>query len=302
MFNNLGVKIGALSVALLVWLHVVTEKTYTYTFRAMLKPTHLADNLIVANTLPEHLQVAVKGTGKRLFWLMFSEIEIVLDLQNAIQSKSRYRFEVTDVVIPRDIDVIVLEIDEPDYVDVDIDRLVEKRVPVGPRLEMNPANGFVTVGPVRVDPDSVTVRGPRRFVERIDTLYTQKETIRRAKRPVHREIFLAEPEGTNVTLSPATVYAEVDVQKLKKRIMNDIPVTLLHVPSHKKVVLDSSTITLTIEGGAEVLASLRPEDLYVSVDYRETLSGSTDVLTPVILTPPDVTWVEARPRTFNIID
>ncbi|UCE19291.1 MAG: hypothetical protein JSV84_02770 [Gemmatimonadota bacterium] len=302
MLNNLGVKIGALCVALLVWLHVVTEKTYTYTFRAALKPTHLAEDLIVANELPKHLHVTIKGNGKRLFWLMFSELEIVLDLQNAIQSKSRYRFEVTDVVIPRDIDVTITEIGAPDFVDVDIDRLVEKQVPVFPRLSTNPANGYVIVGPVLVNPDSVTMKGPRRFVERTDTLYTQSETVRRAKRRVHRELPLIEPEGINVTIAPSSVIAEVDVQKMQRRVINDVPVVLVHVPTNKKVTLDSSTITLTIEGGADLLASLKPEDLHVSVDYRQTLRGSTDVLTPIILTPPNVSWVEAQPQTFNIIN
>ncbi|MFQ6091908.1 MAG: YbbR-like domain-containing protein [bacterium] len=302
VLNNLGVKMGAIGVALLLWLHVVTEKTYTYTFQASLKPTHLAENLVVANELPRHLQVKIRGKGKRLFWLMFSEIKIILDLQDTIQSKARFRLKVSDVVIPRDLDVTPLEIMEPDYVDVDIDRLVVKRVPVWPRLEVAAADGYVVVGSVEATPDSATLSGPKRFVGHVDTLLTQPVRVQRAKRRVHRELALAWPEGRNVTLRPTKVAAEVDVQRLKRRVVNDIPVVLLHVPSNKKVTLDSSTITLTVEGGAELLASLTSEDFRVSVDYRQARRRSTEEVTPVILTPPNVTWIDAQPRTFRIID
>lgn len=302
MLNNIGVKIGAIGVALLLWLHVVTEKTYTHTFQASLKPTHLAENLILANELSERLQVKIRGKGKRLFWLMFSDIKIILDLQDTIQSKTRFKLKVSDVVIPRDLDVTVVEITEPDYVDVDIDRVVVRQVPVGPRLEVDAADGYVVLGSVKASPDSTTISGPRRFVGRVDTLFTQVVTVQRAKRSVRRELTLLRPEGTNVTLRPTKVVAEADVQRLKKRVMSDIPVVLLHVPSNRKVALDSPTITLTVEGGSELLASLTPGDFRVSVDYRQARLGSTEAVIPVILTPQNVTWIDAQPRTFRIVD
>ena len=288
--------------AFLLWLHVVTEKTYTYTFQALLKPVHLADDLIIANEIPEHLQVKIRGKGKRLLWLLFSEVEIVLDLHDIIQSKSRFRMKFSDVVIPRNLDVTVIEIMEPDFVDVDIDRLAVKKIPVGPRLEVITADGYVALGPVTVSPDSATISGPRRYVEHIDTLYTQAITVQRAKRHVHQEMVLISPEGINITLNPAKVFTAKDIQKLKQRVIRNIPVVLLHPPSHKSVFLDSSTITLTIEGGEEVLASLTSNDFSVSVDYRQAFRGSTETITPVILTPPNVTWTDAKPQTFRILD
>ena len=302
VLNNLGVKIGAICVALLLWLHVVTEKTYTYTFQARPKPIHLADDLIIANELPDHLQVKIRGKGKRLLWLIFSDIEIILDLHDTIQSKSRFRLKLSDVVIPRNMDVTVEEIVEPDYVDVDIDRLIIKEVAVGPQLEVKTADGYVALGSVKVNPDSATISGPKRFVERVDTVFTQTVSVQRAKRRVQREMFLLLPEGTNIHLEPSKIMAEMDVQKLKQRIITDIPVVLLHPPPNKSVSLDSSTITLTVEGGAELLTTLTSKDFHVSVDYRQATRGSTETISPVILTPPNITWTDAKPRTFRIIN
>ena len=300
--NNLGVKGGAIGVALLLWLHVVTEKTYTYVFHASLNPTHLAENLIIANELPEHFQVKIRGKGKRLFWLMFSDVRIILDLQDTILSKTRFRINDTDVIIPRDLDVTVVEIVEPDYVDIDIDRLVEKQIPVRPMLEVVAAERYVTVGSVKANPDTAMLSGPRRFVDRVDTLFTQHVTLQRAKNPVRRELSVVRPEGVNITVKPQKILIEVDIQKLKKRVVNDIPVTLVHAPSNKKVALDSPTISLTIEGGEVLLDTLRSEDFLISVDYRQARHGSTTALTPIILTPPNVTWIDAQPRVFHIVD
>lgn len=295
-------KLGALGVALLLWLHVVTEKTYTYTFRASLNPTHLADNLIIANELPDHFPVKIRGNGKRLLLLMFSDLIITLDLHDTIQSRSRFRLKISDVIIPRDLDVTVVEIAEPDYVDVDIDRLVEKRVRIVPKLEVTATNGYVVLDSAISIPDSATMWGPRRYVEDVDTLYTEEVIIQRAKRRVHQELHLVKPEGINVTLRPTRVMVETEVHKLKQRVIKDIPVMLLHRPSNKVVSLDSSKITLTIEGAAAMISSLTPEDFHVSVDYRQATGETTSAIIPTIKTPPHVTWTEAKPPTFKIID
>lgn len=302
VLNNLGVKLGALGVALLLWLHVVTEKTFTYTFQASLKPTHLAEDLIIANEIPDSFPVKIRGKGKRLLWLMFSDLIITLDLHDTIQSRSRFRLKLSDVVIPRDLDVTVMEIAEPDYVDVDIDRHVEKKVPVQPRLKVMATNGYVVLDSAISTPDSATIRGPRRFVEDIDTLYTEELTIQRAKRRVRQELRLSQPEGTNIMLQPMSVMAEMEVQKLKQRIIKDIPVLLLNSPTNKAIALDSSKITLTVEGAAALIQSLTPEDFHVSIDYRQALRETTSAITPTIETPPKVIWTEANPPTFKIID
>ena len=300
--NNLGVKAGAVGVALLLWLHVVTEKTYTYTFPASLKPTHLAESLVIATELPEQLQVKIRGKGKRLLWLLFSDIKITLDLQDAIQSKARFRLKISDVVIPRDLDVTVLEIMEPDYVDVNIERLAAKRIPIWPQLEVTPADGYVVVGSMEVTPDSATLSGPRSFVAHVETLFTTPAEVERARRPVQRELMLQTPQGTNVTVAPMKVVTEVDVQKLKRRVISDIPVDLLHVPSGKEIALDSPTVTLTVEGGAQLVASLTHDDFRISVDCRQAGPENTAELIPAIQTPPNVTWVDARPGTLRIIN
>ena len=302
MLKNLGVKIGALGIALLLWLHVVTEKTYTYTFNASLNPTHLAEDLIIANELPDRFPVKIRGEGKRLLWLTFSDMVITLDLHDTIQSRSRFRLKNSDVVIPRDLDVTVVEIAEPDYVDVDIDRLLEKRVPVVPKLMVIATNGYVILDSVTSVPNSATLWGPRRFVEDVDTLTTEEVTIQRAKRQVRRELELVKPDGINVMLRPTSVMAELKVHKLKKRIINDIPVALLHTPANKVVSLDSSKITLTIEGAADMITSLTPEDFHVSIDYRQAIRESTGTIHPTIEAPPHVTWIEANPPTFKIVD
>ena len=233
---------------------------------------------------------------------MFSKMQILVDLHDAIQSKSRFRLKPSDVTIPRELDVTVVEIVEPDYVDVDIDRLVVKRLPIRSQLQVHAADGYVVLGSVATSPDSATVRGPRRFVERVDTLLSQTLTVERAKRRVHKELPLIRPEGIHVTLRPTQVVAEIDVQRLKKRVIQDIPVVLMHTPFNRTVSLDSSTITLTVEGGEEFVASLTSEDFQVSVDYRQADRGSTDAIPPVILTPPDVTLTDAKPRTFRIVE
>ncbi len=301
MLNNLGVKIGAFCVALLLWLHVVTEKTYTYTFQAALNPVHLDKSLIIANELPEYMQAKVQGKGKHLLWLMLSKRTITLELNNADQRNTRYHLKPADVVVPRDLDVTVVELEEPAYVDVDIDRLMSRKVRVQPRLAVQAAAGYTAAGLTASTPDSAILIGPQRYVEDVDTLFSRPATVERVREPLVRQLLLEPPQGVHVTVRPAMIEARIDIQKLRQRVITDIPVTLINVPAQTQARLDEPAITLTVEGGEGAVASLTSHDFHVLVDYHQALRDSARIASPVIRTPPLVTCIEARPQTFRVL-
>jgi len=79
--RNLGWKIVALLLALVLWFHLATEKIYEKTFEAKLLGEKVAANLFVDEISPPVVDVSVSATGKQLLKLSLADVmRIRLDL------------------------------------------------------------------------------------------------------------------------------------------------------------------------------------------------------------------------------
>jgi YbbR domain-containing protein len=83
LFSNLGWKIAAFLLALVLWFHVATEKTYEKTFPVKIQAVGLRRNLQVENIEPATTAVSTVATGKQLLQLMLSGgIRAYINLSN----------------------------------------------------------------------------------------------------------------------------------------------------------------------------------------------------------------------------
>jgi YbbR domain-containing protein len=79
--KNIGWKIGGLVMAVVLWLHLATEKIYEKNFTVGIEVSGLAKDLRIDRIEPEFMEIAVTGTGKQLLRLSFSaELKIHVDL------------------------------------------------------------------------------------------------------------------------------------------------------------------------------------------------------------------------------
>ena len=95
ILNNIGWKIGGIVLALMLWTHLATEKTYESTFKAGIEFTGLSDNLFIERMAPETVEIAIVGTGKQLAYLaLFQKPMIQIDL-SAVGGPGMFRYDFT---------------------------------------------------------------------------------------------------------------------------------------------------------------------------------------------------------------
>jgi len=92
LFANLGWKIVAILLALVLWFHVATEKTYEKIFLTKIDSIGLYKNLEIEKIEPTSTRVSVIGSGKQILQLMFSGgVTAYVDLAG-ISRPGRYEF------------------------------------------------------------------------------------------------------------------------------------------------------------------------------------------------------------------
>lgn len=198
LFENLGLKLASLLLALLLYAHVVTDQERESVVQIPIAAVGLADTLTSVGELPPRVAVKVRGKWKDLIRLGLTRPFLSIDLATAKPGMFRTAITADDIsrrAIPPELSrlVSVTEVLDPRSVDLAIEPKATRRLPVRARIVGTPASGYVLDQDPDVQPESVTVMGPARLVQGIDTLYTVAVDITGEREKIQRQVALALP-------------------------------------------------------------------------------------------------------------
>jgi hypothetical protein len=172
LFRNLGLKILALAIALLVWFALSgqrRERISERSYRIPLSLVNVPPQTMVASPLPGGVEVRVRGPFTALRQLQPERLEAVIDLINGGPGERVHRFAPEDINVPPEVEVLAIA---PGEVRVVLDRIGERLLPIVPALTGDPATGTQVVD-VAVDPRIARVVGPATSLEKMTGISTE---------------------------------------------------------------------------------------------------------------------------------
>jgi len=198
LFENLGLKVASLLLALLLYAHVVTDQERESVVQIPIAAVGLADTLTSVGELPPRVAVKVRGKWKDLIRLGLTRPFLSIDLATAKPGMFRTSITADDIsrrAIPPEMArlVSVTEVLDPRSVDLAIEPKATRSLPVRARVVGIPAPGYILDQDPDVQPESVTVMGPARLVQGIDTVYTVAVDITGEREKIQRQVALALP-------------------------------------------------------------------------------------------------------------
>jgi YbbR domain-containing protein len=170
LFDNLGLKLTALVLALLVYLHVYTERPARMTFSFPIQLTEIDSTLALSGPVPATVQAELRGTGKQLIRLRISEPVLHVSLAGVPRGRFERALTAEDLPLGSSEGVQVERIVGPRTLQLQLDRKVHRRVPVAPRVRGVPAEAGATVGMAMAEPAYVTITGPEAAVAKLDSV------------------------------------------------------------------------------------------------------------------------------------
>jgi YbbR domain-containing protein len=168
VFQNAGLKILSLLIAVLLWAAVAHDPVAEIAINAPLEFHHVPENLEISSEALPQTQIRLRGPARQLRELAQSEIRAELDLANARPGEVTYELSARNVPVPRGISVQQVI---PSLFRISFDRRATKQVPVHPRVLGTFVSG-VQMGRIVVDPSMVTIIGPEKRVSGIDAAIT----------------------------------------------------------------------------------------------------------------------------------
>lgn len=227
--HNWTLKLAALGLAVLLWTVTKAETLTREVIRGVPVEVRVDDpDWVVARPpLPDSVSVTFIGPYRELFQLALARPRIVLPID-----------EVEDTVVLRPLRQSYLRVEgdlgrtqvegfRPDVVRIAFERVTTRILPIAIRTRGTPPEGYRLLGSIHADPAGVRVSGPRRRIERIDSLRLRPIDLSQVTEATEMRVEIDTsglPEG--VLLSPTTVQLFVPVLPVRPDTLAVPPDTL----------------------------------------------------------------------------
>lgn len=209
IFDNFIIKVFSLIFAVALWYHVVAKGKSEVNFVVPLMLKDLPQDMAVVGDLPGYVDVRVLGQEGILKGLSPRDISASLNLADAKEGGATYYLAPSNIAVPSNITVTSVK---PSEIDVKIETVTSKTVPVTPVISGKPDKGY-RLEKVDVTPDHVQVRGPKSLLSRIDNVQTRPVDITGTTGDTEKDVQLDIPALKGVVFEQDSATVDVSLTK-----------------------------------------------------------------------------------------
>lgn len=199
LFDNLGLKLLSLVLAIFLWLVVLSEQKIETTLSLPLELKAIPRNLFLVSDVPSALRVRLRGPKTLVQNLSPREVFLDEPSSGFVEGENTLTISPDAVNVPRGIEVVGVE---PQRLRIVLEGVAEREVEVFARVDGAPASGCV-VQRVVVTPTRVWVAGPRSAVGRLRRLPTTPVRLDGQSGSFTTQVML-EPPGHQIRLLQET--------------------------------------------------------------------------------------------------
>lgn len=277
--DNILIRLVALLMGFLLWLHVATEETYHHQITLPLAEISLGDNLALAENPPDSITIVVSASGKQLLRQKWREKGLRLNA-------TKYKIGKRSIDLsPDNISMVspptMVTIDEillPANIVLSIDELLEKTVPVKVDIEAVPDDGYAVSHVSEGSPAEVTLRGPRSQLVRMEIVLTVPRKFSGLRDNIALSLPLVIPNVYGLTVTPDSTRVNIEVVPIKTRIFKNIPIVVYNAPPEVSIAIEPVTLEIELNGPPDEIDLLDRNTLIASVDFRNRRNdGQVDV-------------------------
>ena len=306
--QKLSLLSGALGLALLLWIFVVSQNEHTLILDLPIEARNLNVQKAHKEEVPPYASVRLRGTGRDLFksFLLknFGGFKLVLDLEGISRE---YEFVLNEyfekfpqkVVLPLNYNLSFVEVVYPNRIKISLDDYSSKSVPIVSNLHIKPAPGYLMVGNQIIKPEKIDIAGPKKELALINHIETINDTVSGLTSFYSREI-KTKSLGRLIKYSTNSVEISLDIQDISERIIVDVPVIIVNIPKKIRVFPSPQTVSLTVIGGINQISNLNPNDIKVIVDFNDW-SHLKQFYEPKVSIPKNLLdWRDISPKNVEI--
>ncbi len=293
--RDLGLKIFSLIIAILVWFHATTEKTYTHYVTIRLAYSGLPKNLFVLNELPKEAKARVRGRGKDLILLSLMKLRAQIDLTRIRPGRNYKQLSPQLVITPYEGKFRIEDV-EPKKIEIIADKLERKRVRVRIVTKNSPPKGYAFMGATYRG--RVYLYGPSQIIRDYREVKTDTIDLSGRKKTFTQKVRLIPPYKDS-WLKPESVTVTVKIEKIAERTVENVSVK--YTPSRwGKVILKTEKLKVKVAGPERKVKKLTSNDIKAYLNLRNYKKGEYK-LKPIFTLPKGIEIRDWEPSEIEVV-
>jgi len=304
LFRGILIFLGALVFSALLWAYVRLSAAYEADVDLPIKLT-APKGFALASGLPERLHTRVRGAGWQIMLMNFSKnANFHFDLsQRALSPEALVTLrsdEISnDAVLPSELRVLKVE---PDSLQLQFGKVLEKKVAIEPRLDVIPARGYMIAGEPQVNPRFVVVVGAESVLDSLTAIPTQTISVQDAREDIDRSMTIGDSLENFITIPSAPKIAvHVDVQAIGERKIVGVPVTIEALPPQFDLIFIPGTVNITVRGGVDDIGKLQQSAVHARVVYDPIVFDTARFIAPKVDVPKGMSYLFSEPQSLRFI-
>jgi len=239
----------------LIWLINNLSESYIDNSTFILEYKNVPDSLMLLSASKNKVDVKVQASGFQFLGFNIKNKKIGIDLSTIKKANDTYF--IAQEVYRKQIDkqlksMTLLEIDR-DTLFFEFTRMGTKEVPVNPKVKIKPPQNYILDGELKIEPDTITIRGPKSIVDTIMRINTVSAEFPEITSNFAHEVELYKgPELENVTYSNNTVMVKGNVARFSEKVI-EVPIKVINLPKGIQI--------RTFPDNVSVLCRAKIEDL-----------------------------------------
>jgi hypothetical protein len=299
MRKKFHIFIASIIFSFILWGSISLSDFYYTDVNLKLALTDFPPGYTTGSNIPDQVSLRVKGQGWRLVSLNVgadSDFRISVNGDSGRKTLGLTSNLTNNRWILSELEIIEIS---PDTIVCDIERVIWKRVPVVPQLDLDFKPGYGLATEINYSPDSIYVSGPENLVKKLTVIETVPAELTSLDSETERTIQLPNMRGFN--FSTDKIKLVLDVQRIVDRQINDIEVEVLDVPPDKEVLLFPNKIGISIRGGIKILGKLSNQHFESFVHYKDVVLDTLGSIKPQIEPPPNTTILFTKPDRLRYV-
>ena len=255
----------ALALALYFFVSVENDRSVDVDFPLEYRT---ADDIELIGEYPTTINVTIAGPWASVRSYDPEKLAPVrIDLRDAGPGPVRRRLDVNDVNAPGGMTVVAMT---PTQIDVNLDRKIEKQLPVAVDLGLDkPAYGFEVVATM-TNPEKVRVIGPATVLQSIESVYTRPVNLAGREEGFSEEIELR-PLPPPLRLRDKVVAVDVDIREETATKVLAATVRCRDLPPGTELTLEPEVIKVEVRGPRRLVDGFDKQSIVAYLDIGTEL-------------------------------
>ncbi len=288
-----SLRLLSLAFAIMLWFFVVGEEKAEITINVPLEIVNLPASLIISNDIPSAIEVRVYGPRSLVRSIATERISKVINLKGVKPGKITEQIAPDTLPLPKGVEVLRVQ---PRFVEIELEQLIRKRLPVKPVIVGKPAHDF-KLGAVYVEPAYVVISGPKSQVSPLKDIKTLPVDIKNATARVVKKTGLV-AEGSHLNIEPALVEVRVEIMRVMgEKSIKNVPVQV--DTDISGVVWSPRHVAVKVKGWVRLLRKLK-KDAITCVVQATDLEPGTHFIEPVCVPLEGFTVLTVRPEKIKV--